>query len=77
MKITTLLALLILLSSAGACRTSESATNPVDADIPCTCGTPDALFEGCASPLCASGHNHPGNPDCVCGTIVIGPTKGK
>jgi hypothetical protein len=75
MKLTTILVLLVAL--AGACRTSESPSHGDDANVPCTCGTPDALFEGCASPLCASGRGNPNNPDCVCGTMRIEPPAGK
>ena len=77
MKLTTILALLALLSGAGSSRSSGSTAHPENAEIPCTCGTADALFEGCANPMCASGHNNPNNPDCVCGTIHIGPANGK
>ena len=77
MKLSTYLVLLALLTGIGACRTNPSTANPGESEIPCTCGTPDALFEGCAHPLCASGHNNPKNPDCVCGSIRIAPMNGK
>ena len=76
MKITILLLALFAATAATACRTSRGEAK-VEDEIPCTCGAPDALFDGCANPICVSGHNNPNNPNCVCGDLRIGPAGGK
>jgi len=60
------LLLLALILLPVACRGTQSS-----GDIPCTCGSPEADFEGCAHPKCLAGENNPDNPDCVCGTLSI------
>jgi hypothetical protein len=77
MKLTILLLALFAAASVTACRTSRSEAKLEDDEIPCTCGAPDALFDGCANPICVSGHNNPSNPNCVCGDLRIGPANGK
>jgi hypothetical protein len=76
MKLTTLLVLCALLAGTAACRTGQDEAMWQDAEIPCTCGSDDALFDGCANSLCLSGQNNPSNPDCACGSLRIGPTGG-
>jgi hypothetical protein len=58
--------LLSLILMPLACRGTDGA-----ADIPCTCGQPEADLEGCAHPKCLAGERNPDNPDCVCGTLTI------
>lgn len=67
--------LLAGLALAGACK-STSSTSANSAEIPCTCGQPDADFEGCACPSCSNGVRNPDNPDCVCGPLNIGGKGG-
>ena len=79
----TLTALLILVASLalGSCNSEKEHVDehptpaPVSVDLSvleCTCGTPEAAFEGCAHPICAQGLRNPENPDCVCGPLMIG-----
>jgi len=77
MKLTILLLVVFAATTAAACRTDRGEAKVEDTEIPCTCGAPDALFEGCANPICVSGHNNPNNPNCVCGDLRIGPAAGK
>ena len=42
------------------------------ADVPCTCGQPEADLEGCAHAKCLAGERNPDNVDCDCGTLAIG-----
>ena len=67
---------LILALALGACRSSEPEPDPAtDVDlssVPCTCGDEMTAVVGCAHPMCAAGVTNPGNPDCVCGPIVLG-----
>jgi hypothetical protein len=76
MKLIPLLPLLGSLAVATACRTGQAEAMYEDAEIPCTCGSPDALFDGCANSLCMNGENNPSNPECTCGSLRIGPTGG-
>jgi hypothetical protein len=61
------LTILCLTLALGACRSADKSYS----DAPCTCGTPEARFGGCAHPACMSGEGNPDNPDCVCGGIEI------
>jgi hypothetical protein len=76
MKLTILL-LVVFAATTAACRTNRGEAKIEDAEIPCTCGAPEAMFDGCANPICVSGHNNPSNPNCVCGDLRIGPASGK
>lgn len=76
MKFIALILLLVSLAGGTACRTGQDEAMYEDAEIPCTCGSPDAVFDGCANSLCMNGENNPGNPDCTCGSLRIGPTGG-
>jgi hypothetical protein len=75
MKLMPLL-VLVAVFAAPSCRTGEDEVMWQDAEIPCTCGGPDDMFDGCANSLCISGQNNPSNPSCVCGNLEIGPTGG-
>lgn len=61
-----LLFLVLVCSTSLACRSGAKHD-----DVPCTCGTPEADFHGCAHHLCLAGQRNPENPDCVCGTLTI------
>ena len=63
----TLLTSLALLLVLGACKSNDKTDQY--ADVPCTCGTHEAMIEGCAHPLCVSGEGNPDNADCVCAPI--------
>lgn len=76
MKLLTLLFLLGSLAAAPGCRTGRDEAMYEDAEIPCTCGSPDALFDGCANSLCMSGENNPSNAECACGSLRFGPASG-
>jgi hypothetical protein len=54
----------------GACRSPEQAAAQSAAER-CTCGTPEADFEGCSNPTCMKGERNPDNPDCVCGPLKM------
>ena len=60
-------ALVVLPLAALGCRSGGGSA----ANIPCTCGTPEADLEGCAHPTCLAGKTNPDNPDCVCGSLSI------
>ena len=60
--------LLAGLALAGACKSTSSASVETN-DIPCTCGQPEADFDGCANATCAKGMRNPDKPDCVCGPL--------
>ena len=61
--------LLIVLSGLSlACKSTASS----DANIPCTCGQPEADLDGCAHATCLAGKTNPDNPDCVCGALSLG-----
>ena len=64
------LVLLAGLAGLFACSTPREDAVEMPA-IVCTCGQPDADFEGCLDPLCVSGAGNPDNPDCVCGRLSI------
>jgi|GEM_PF-3136063 len=49
-----------------ACGTTGAGDDP---QIPCICGSDDAIFDGCASELCRDGVRNPDNPDCLCGPL--------
>ena len=70
--------LLAGLALAGACKSDSptSATSAKSTEIPCTCGQPEADFEGCPCPSCSNGVRNPDNPDCVCGPLSIGGKGG-
>ena len=57
------------LALGGACESTDDAATSEVAELPCTCGTDDAAFHGCAHTLCVAGQTNPDNPDCVCGSI--------
>lgn len=67
-KIFTALSLLFLVGPPLGCKSSESQAQ---AEVPCTCGTPEADIEGCAHATCLAGKTNPANPDCVCGALII------
>ena len=46
-------------------------SNAAKAEVPCTCGTPEANLYGCAHSTCLEGKTNPDNPECVCGTLSI------
>ena len=78
----TKIALGSLLSAAllvlGSCISPEKEVADMTFDvntIECTCGSPEAMLEGCAHPKCAAGENNPDNPDCVCGTLTFEEDK--
>lgn len=50
----------------GACGSTGAGD---DVGIPCTCGTDEAIFDGCASEPCRAGVRNPDNPDCLCGPL--------
>jgi hypothetical protein len=54
----------------GACKSHDK--NNSYADVPCNCGTNEAILDGCAHPLCVSGEGNPDNADCVCAPIEFG-----
>lgn len=65
---------LLILSAALALTFAACGSNApkVDhSDVPCICGTDEALIDGCAHPLCLADHRNPDNPDCVCGTLTF------
>ena len=62
----------------GSCTSPDKDSAAMTGDahtIECTCGTPEAMLEGCAHPLCVAGENNPDNPDCVCGTLTFEEDK--
>ncbi|MCA8979067.1 MAG: hypothetical protein H6831_02380 [Planctomycetes bacterium] len=63
-------ALAFAFASCGSncCKTEES-------NVPCICGTDEALIDGCAHPLCLQDKRNPDNPDCVCGTMTFEEDK--
>ena len=67
MKLITILMLALALSSV-SCKSGGGGGNGVS----CTCGTPEADFDGCSHPLCVKGERNPDNPECVCGPMKIG-----
>jgi hypothetical protein len=74
MKFVTIL-LLCALPAVAACKGTGADSAAVAAAQRCTCGTPEADFEGCTHPACVKGERNPENPDCVCGTMKIGEKK--
>lgn len=71
MKILSTLLLVALFAALPlACKSA-----PASAEIPCTCGTPEADLQGCAHPLCLAGKNNPDNPNCVCGKLEVPGAK--
>jgi hypothetical protein len=48
-----------------------SNSSKADSDVPCICGTDEALIDGCAHPLCLADERNPNNPDCVCGQMTF------
>ncbi len=65
-KILLALSLLTLAGLPLACKSSASS-----AQVPCTCGTPQADIHGCAHPACLAGKTNAANPECVCGSLTI------
>lgn len=71
------LPILCLTLALGACRSADKSNSDVSnsdasySDVPCTCGTPEAAFSGCAHPDCMSGAGNPENPDCVCDGLEL------
>ena len=64
------LLLLGLFATLGACSsTDEKGDGAGEASVPCTCGQPEAAFDGCAHPKCVAGERNPENPECVCGPL--------
>ena len=59
--------LILLLLLPIACRSTDKKA----AELPCTCGTAEADFQGCPHASCLAGRNNPDNPLCVCGTMSI------
>ncbi len=57
--------------SALACLPLACKSSSGSADVPCTCGSPEADLDGCAHALCVAGKHNPDNPDCVCGTLSL------
>jgi hypothetical protein len=53
----------------GACKSPSDKGS--FADVPCTCGTPEAAIDGCSNSRCISGEGTPDNPDCVCSPIDL------
>jgi hypothetical protein len=66
--------LLCAVAALGACKSSGDAAAEAAAQR-CTCGTPEADFEGCTNPICLKGERNPDNPDCVCGPMKMGGKK--
>lgn len=68
---------IVLLCTAGvlgACNSSGDSKASAAAQR-CTCGTPEADFEGCTHPMCLKGERNPDNPECVCGPMKMGGKK--
>ena len=66
--------LLCTAGALGACKSAGESAAQAAAQR-CTCGTPEADFEGCTHPLCLKGERNPDNPECVCGPMKIGGKK--
>jgi len=67
MRTTLLLLSVALALTLASCESNKS--NEPSSDVPCICGTDEAILDGCAHPLCLAGETNPDNPDCVCGRM--------
>jgi len=57
-----------------ACKTdSQPEDNQPVSGAECICGQPEAAILGCPNELCLQGLRNPGNPDCICEPLTIGP----
>ena len=67
--IRSLLVTLPLFISLAACKSAEHHDSV--AEVACTCGTPEASIDGCASACCVSGEGNPEKSECACAPIEI------
>ena len=64
-----LLVSLSLFACLAACKSGDHHDSV--SDVPCTCGTPEAAIDGCASACCVSGEGNAENSDCACSAVEI------